>query len=266
LTDVNTLQEQKVELFGASVGVGDDAMNWVGAFSFNEVPVLCVDVAHGHHDMVVDLLKRITKEKKDKFREIIAGNVCTAEAALDLGKAGATIVKVGVGPGSHCTTRLVTGHGVPQLSAIAECVMALNAEPGLEHVEVIADGGLRSSGDMAKAFAAGASYVMSGRLFAGCDETPTAYETIDGRRCKVYRGSASYEVQTARGDKTSIIVEGVATRVAANGPTASVMEELAGGLKSAFSYCGVDNMIDFQDHAQFIHVTGNGLQEAKSEV
>ncbi len=252
-----------------SVGINQDSNELLEVALANQVILFCVDVAHGHHTGVAERIKQIKIYTKSYGgATVIAGNVATREGALYLADAGADIIKVGVGPGSHCTTRVVTGHGMPQLTAVSIVHGALvdwwlnNGDIKLPQIEVIADGGIRNSGDIAKAFAAGADYVMLGRLLAGCEETPVDTIFHNGRHSKVYRGMASFEAQKSRGrsDK-KIISEGVRSIIPLSGSVADVIGELRGGLASACSYTGALNIAEFKEKAKFIRVTHNSYIE-----
>lgn len=240
-----------------SVGVNNDSNDLISCALDNRCFAFCVDVAHGHHasvrDRVIELRERI-RGVTHHTPIIIAGNVATPMGVLYLADAGADIIKVGIGPGSHCTTRIVTGHGVPQLTAVANCVDA--AKTYIERrVEIIADGGIRNSGDIAKAFAAGADYVMLGKLLAGSTEAPgdISFDRQRGQNVKFYRGMASFSAQKSIGKDRA--PEGVASVIPATGPVAATLSNLADGLRSALSYTGADNLGDFKRLARFIRVT-----------
>lgn len=241
-----------------SIGINRDSDELMMAAIQAAVSVYTIDVAHGHHKGVIERTKQLralTSHIHDV--QIIAGNVVTREGVRDLARAGAHIIKVGVGPGSLCTTRIVTGHGFPQLSAILLCKEAAEAEG----VEIIADGGIRNSGDIAKALAAGADYVMIGKLLAGADESPgEKMRTVNGA-VKQYRGMASREAQTAakRAERTP---EGVVTTIPSIGPVETVIKALSGGLASALSYSGANSIKEFKEKAQFIRVTHNSYIES----
>lgn len=240
-----------------SIGINKDSDDLMMAAIQAAVSIYTIDVAHGHHKGVIERIKQLrglTSHLKDI--EIIAGNVVMPDGVKDLVEAGATIIKVGVGPGSMCTTRVITGHGFPQLSAILQCSEAAKRYG----VELIADGGIRNSGDIAKAIAAGADYVMVGKLFAGCDEAPGDKILRNGSAVKQYRGMASREAQDAakRAQRTP---EGVATQVKATGPLEPIMNNLKGGLASALSYSGAHNIKEFKKNAKFIRVTHNSYIE-----
>lgn len=240
--------------FIASIGV-DDFIDRLRLYQAQGIEVICIDVAHGDHGKVRHLLNYIKYHYKDYFT-VIAGNVCTEGGALRLAKWGADIIKVGVGPGSHCTTRVVTGHGVPQVTAIKKIDLGLGLN-GLRHkTKIIADGGIRNSGDIAKALAVGADYVMIGKLLAGTAEAPSEAVMRPGGLKKVYRGSASYEAQVQRRDKRTIIAEGVQSEIPYVGTVDQVLTKLSNGLKSACSYTGAHNLDEFKKKAKFIEVSG----------
>jgi IMP dehydrogenase len=251
---------------GAAVGVGPDADDRAAALAEAGADVLVVDTAHGHSRNVVEMVRRL---KRQWDGDVIAGNIATAEAAVALIDAGADAIKVGVGPGSICTTRVVAGVGVPQVSAIYDCARA--AEP--HGVPVIGDGGLSSSGDVAKAIAAGADTVMSGGLLAGTDEAPGDVILAGGERFKQYRGMGSLGAMKARGfskdryfqgdveDVDKLVPEGVEGRVPYKGPVANVLHQLVGGLRQSMGYCGAATIEDMKS-AEFIRITGAGLRES----
>jgi IMP dehydrogenase len=244
----------------ASHGLSDDemfpllhgAMN--GAFD-----AICLDVAHGDHNRMIDRIKEIRQSLP--HLDIIAGNVATGEAAIRLFHAGANIIKVGIGPGSVCSTRIMTGHGIPQLSAILDVVQALSFTSQVPRPQVIADGGIRNSGDIVKALAAGADAVMLGSLLAGTDEAPGDIIHRDGNAYKTYRGMASYEVQKEKRSQRKPRVEGVSVTVPYRGPVHTILENLKGGIASGLSYSGARTISDFQLKAEFTVITSNGVKE-----
>lgn len=240
-----------------SLGINGDSDELLEVALTQKVKHYCIDVAHGHHIGVIERIQDVRQStRKLEDVVIIAGNVATREGVEDLALAGADIIKVGIGPGSHCTTRIVTGHGVPQLSALIECV----DEAKTHGVEIIADGGIRNSGDIAKAIAAGANYVMLGRLLAGCDESPCPIiRNKAGDKVKLYRGMASYSAQKSR-NKTRA-PEGVLSYVKVSGPAEGVLINLRDGLCSALSYTAASNVPEFQEKACFIRVTHNSYIE-----
>ena len=250
----------------AATGVGEDGLKRARALVAAEVDVIVVDTAHGHSAGVlraVETIKRMSNEI-----QVVAGNIATPDAARALIEAGADAVKIGIGPGSICTTRIVAGVGVPQLTAVLECAAAAR-EAG---VPAIADGGIRTSGDIAKAIAAGADAVMMGGLFAGTDEAPGEVFLYQGRSYKSYRGMGSLGAM-ARGsadryfqaevqDSLKLVPEGVEGRVGYKGPVGNVIHQLVGGLKSAMGYTGNRTIADMQTNAQFRRITNAGLRES----
>jgi IMP dehydrogenase len=248
---------------GAAVGVHQ--LDRVDALVDAEVDVIVVDTAHGHSENVIRTVEAIRRRYDI---DIIAGNIATAEAARDLIAAGADAVKVGIGPGSICTTRVVTGVGVPQLTAIANAVSA--AHP--QGVPVISDGGVRHSGDIAKAIAMGASSVMLGSLFAGLDESPGEIIIHGGRRFKTYRGMGSHGAMSAGSadrygqdsvsESRKLVPEGVEGRVPYRGQLAEFVYQMVGGLRSAMGYCGCKTIDELREHARFVRVSGAALVES----
>jgi IMP dehydrogenase len=250
----------------AAVGVGTDARERAAALVDAEVDALVVDTAHGHSHGVLEVVRRI---KGDHDVEVIAGNIATAEAAEALLDAGADCLKTGVGPGSICTTRVVAGVGVPQVTAVAD-VASVAADEG---VPVIADGGITSSGDVAKAIAAGADTVMLGSMLAGTDESPGAVLVVQGERFKEYRGMGSLGAMKARSfskdryfqgdveDVAELVPEGIEGRVPYKGPLGPIVHQLVGGLRQAMGYCGAPTIEELK-HARFVRITGAGLRES----
>jgi IMP dehydrogenase len=252
-------------LVGAAIGPGKDRVERATALVEAGVDVLCVDTAHGHH---VDVAKTVADMKKRFPKvQIVAGNVATGDATRALIDAGADAVKVGIGPGSICTTRVVAGVGVPQITAIADCAEAAD----VHGVPIIADGGIKFSGDIAKAFAAGASTVMAGSLFAGTDEAPGHLVLYQGRSYKVYRGMGSVGAMR-RGSKDrygqsgaadeKLVPEGIEGRVPHRGSLSKILFQLVGGLRSAMGYTGCGTIEELRNKAQFIRMTGQGLRES----
>jgi IMP dehydrogenase len=250
----------------AAVGTGDEALARAEALFDAEVDVLVVDTAHGHSQKVIDAVGKV--RKLSNYTQVIAGNVATAEAARALIDAGADAVKVGIGPGSICTTRIVAGVGVPQLTAIMD-TSAVCREAG---VPVIADGGIKFSGDLAKAIAAGANVAMIGSLFAGTDESPGEVFLYNGRSYKSYRGMGSVGAM-ARGsadryfqqevkDTLKLVPEGIEGQVPYKGPLGAVVHQLVGGLKAAMGYTGSQTIEDLQANARFVKITNAGLRES----
>jgi IMP dehydrogenase len=261
-------QDEKGRLrVGAAVGVGSDALERAERLVDAGVDLLVVDTAHGHSRAVLDVVKQITGAFPV---DVIAGNVATADAVDALVGAGADGVKAGVGPGSICTTRVVAGVGVPQVTATYDCAVAA-ARHG---ATVIADGGIQYSGDVAKAIAAGADTVMLGGLLAGVDESPGEVVLHQGERYKEYRGMGSMGAMKARSyskdryfqgdviDTDKLVPEGIEGRVAYKGPVANVLFQLVGGLRAAMGYCGAPTIADLQRTARFVRITGAGLRES----
>ena len=251
---------------GAAVGVGPDAWERAGALVDAGVDVLVVDTAHGHSASVPEMVRRI---KLELDVEVVAGNVATAEGTEALIDAGADAVKIGVGPGASCTTRVVAGVGVPQVTAIYE-----SAQVAAQHdVPLIADGGLASSGDIAKALAAGADSVMTGSILAGTDEAPGDVIFQQGERFKEYRGMGSLGAMRARGssrdryfqgdveDVEKLVPEGIEGRVPYKGPVTAILHQLVGGVRQAMGYCGAAT-IEEMKRAQFVRITAAGLRES----
>jgi len=252
-------------MVGAAVGVGGDTMDRVQALVNAQVDVICVDTAHGHSRGVLDTVRAV----KDAFPDlqVIGGNVATGAAALALADAGADAIKVGVGPGSICTTRIVAGVGVPQLTAIFNASQAVKARG----IPVIADGGIRYTGDIAKALVAGASTIMAGSLFAGVEEAPGETVIYQGRKFKIYRGMGSIGAmqlgskdryfQGDEADANKLVPEGIEGRVSYKGNLAEVMVQYIGGLRAGMGYCGAATIPDLQK-AEMIKITNNGILES----
>jgi IMP dehydrogenase len=252
---------------GAAVGVGTDALERAAALVEAEVDVLVVDTAHGHSHGVLDVVRRI---KGAHDVEIVAGNVATGDGALALVDAGADAVKLGVGPGSICTTRVVAGVGVPQVTAVYDAAQALSGHD----VPVIADGGVRNSGDIAKAIAAGADAVMLGSMLAGTDEAPGEVIVVQGERFKEYRGMGSLGAMKARSfskdryfqgdveDVDKLVPEGIEGRVPYKGPLAPIVHQVVGGLRQSMGYCGAATIEEMKTRTRFTRITPAGLQES----
>ncbi|SDY36113.1 IMP dehydrogenase [Thermoactinomyces sp. DSM 45892] len=250
-------------LVGAAVGVSKDTMRRVEALVKAEVDAVVVDTAHGHSMGVLETVRKLRDLYPDLT--IIAGNVATGDGTRDLIEAGASVVKVGIGPGSICTTRVVAGIGVPQVTAIYDCA-SVAREYG---VPVIADGGIRYSGDIVKAISAGASAVMLGSIFAGTEEAPGDTEIYQGRRFKVYRGMGSIGAMEAgskdryfQENERKLVPEGIEGRVPYKGPLVDTTYQLVGGLRSGMGYCGAATILDLQNHSRFIRITSASLRES----
>jgi len=250
-------------LVGAAVGVTADALKRVEALVKAQVDVVVLDTAHGHSKGVIDTVKMI----KTKYPEldIIAGNVATAEATRELYEAGADVVKVGIGPGSICTTRVVAGVGVPQITAIYDCASVARKYGKT----IIADGGIKLSGDIVKALAAGGHVVMLGSLLAGVTESPGETEIFQGRRFKVYRGMGSVAAMEKgskdryfQEDNKKFVPEGIEGRLPYKGPLADTIYQLIGGLRSGMGYCGAKDLEFLRENSQFVRMTGAGLKES----
>jgi IMP dehydrogenase len=253
---------------GAAVGIRENTLDRVKALVEADVDVVAVDTAHGHSKAVLDMVRSIKKVYPDL--QVIAGNVATPEAVRDLIEAGADCVKVGIGPGSICTTRIVAGVGMPQLTAIINCA----EEAAKTNTPIIADGGVKYSGDIAKALAAGADAVMIGSIFAGTDESPGETVLYEGRKFKTYRGMGSLGAmsepegssdryfQDASKESKKYVPEGIEGRIPAKGQLDEVVYQLIGGLKSAMGYCGVSSIEDLRTKTQFVRITSAGLRES----
>lgn len=250
-------------LCGAAVGITANVLDRVSALVAVKVDVVVLDSAHGHSENVLRCVKMIKEAYPDL--QIIAGNVATGEATKDLIEAGADAVKVGIGPGSICTTRVVAGIGVPQISAVMNCY-AVAKEYG---VPIIADGGIKYSGDLTKAVAAGGSVCMMGSMFAGCDESPGTFELYQGRKYKVYRGMGSIAAMENgskdryfQTDAKKLVPEGVEGRVAYRGMVEDTVFQLLGGLRSGMGYCGAQNIRILQETGRFVKITAASLKES----
>ncbi|OGJ10707.1 IMP dehydrogenase, partial [Candidatus Nomurabacteria bacterium RIFOXYC2_FULL_36_19] len=251
---------------GAAVGVTSDTLDRVRALFQNGVDVVAIDTAHGHSKGVIDMLKKIKKEFPKL--EVIVGNIATGEAAKDLIKAGADAVKVGIGPGSICTTRVIAGVGYPQFSAVYEVASAIKGSG----VPIIADGGIRHTGDVGKALAAGASSIMAGSLFAGVEESPGETIIFESRKYKTYRGMGSIEAmkqgskdryfQDAEDDIKKLVPEGIVGRVSFKGGLSEIIYQLVGGLRAGMGYCGSKDIKTLQKKAKFVKITQSGIEES----
>jgi IMP dehydrogenase len=253
---------------GAAVGTGADTMKRVAALREVGVDVIIVDTAHGHSSGVIQMVREIKQTWRDQ--QIIGGNIVTADAALALVEAGADGVKVGIGPGSICTTRVVAGVGVPQITAVANVAAALK-DSG---VPLIADGGIRFSGDIAKALVAGANSVMCGGMFAGTEESPGEVELYQGASYKSYRGMGSLGAmsqahgskdryfQDATAELEKLVPEGVEGRVPYKGSIVTILHQLAGGLRAAMGYTGCRTIEEMRTRPQFVRITNAGVRES----
>lgn len=260
----NAAKDSKGRLLaGAAVGVSNDTNDRVAALVEAGVDVIVVDTAHGHSKGVIDTVRDLRQTYPDL--NIIAGNIATGEATKALIEAGADIIKVGIGPGSICTTRVVAGIGVPQITAVHDCATVAREY----NIPVIADGGIKFSGDIPKAIAAGAHAVMLGSLLAGVSESPGEFEIFQGRRFKVYRGMGSIEAMKAgskdryfQENEQKLVPEGIEGRVPYKGSLADSVHQLLGGLRAGMGYCGTPTIDDLINHSQFVRITGAGLRES----
>ncbi|KAE9631375.1 IMP dehydrogenase [Defluviitalea raffinosedens] len=250
-------------LVGAAVGVTADVLDRVAKLVEAKVDVIVIDTAHGHSQGVLDTVKKVKSAYPEL--QVIAGNVATGEATKALIEAGADAVKVGIGPGSICTTRVIAGVGVPQITAIYDCAEA--AKP--YGIPVIADGGIKYSGDIVKAIAAGASVTMMGSLFAGCEESPGETELYQGRKYKVYRGMGSLAAMEKgskdryfQQDAKKLVPEGVEGRVPYKGSVEDSVYQLMGGLRAGMGYCGTRTIDELRENGRFVQITGAGLKES----
>ncbi|MFC7370843.1 IMP dehydrogenase [Fictibacillus iocasae] len=250
-------------LVGAAVGVTKDAATRVEKLVQSGVDAIVIDTAHGHSEGVLQKVKEIRGLYPDLT--IIAGNVATPEATRDLINAGASVVKVGIGPGSICTTRIIAGVGVPQVTAVYDCA----TEARKYGIPVIADGGIKYSGDIVKALASGGHAVMLGSLLAGVSESPGDREIYQGRQFKVYRGMGSVgAMERGSSDRyfqennKKLVPEGIEGRVPYKGPLSDTLYQLVGGIRSGMGYCGTETIEDLQNNAQFVRITGAGLRES----
>jgi len=250
-------------LCGAAVGISKDTMDRTEALVNAGIDVLVVDSAHGHHINIIEAVRKIRTAYPELT--IIAGNVATGDATRDLIEAGASVVKVGIGPGSICTTRVIAGIGVPQITAIYDCATVAREY----NVPVIADGGIKYSGDITKAIASGASAIMIGSLFAGTAESPGETEIFQGRSFKVYRGMGSLGAMKEgskdryfQENENKLVPEGIEGRVPYKGPLADTVHQLLGGLRAGMGYCGTASLEELKNDTQFVRITGSGLRES----
>jgi len=260
----NSAKDQNGRLLaGAAVGITADTLERVEALKEAKVDLITVDTAHGHSADVIEMVRKIKAKHPDL--QVVAGNVASAEAVRDLIDVGADCVKVGIGPGSICTTRVIAGVGVPQLSAIIEC----SKEARKHGIPIIADGGIKFSGDITKAIAAGANVVMIGSLLAGTEESPGETELYQGRRFKVYRGMGSMGAMASGGkdryfqdDAKKFVPEGVEGRVPYKGNLSDTVYQLVGGLRAGMGYCGTPDIETLKNNGRFVRITGAGLIES----
>ena len=260
----NAAKDQQGRLLcGAAVGISKDTMDRAEALVQSGIDVLVVDSAHGHHINIIEAVRKLRATYPDLT--IIAGNVATGDATRDLIEAGASVVKVGIGPGSICTTRVIAGIGVPQITAIYDCATVAREF----NIPIIADGGIKYSGDITKAIASGASAIMIGSLFAGTAESPGETEIFQGRSFKVYRGMGSLGAMKEgskdryfQENENKLVPEGIEGRVPYKGPLADTVHQLLGGLRSGMGYCGTSSLDELKNDTQFVRITGSGLRES----
>ena len=250
-------------LVGAAIGISKDTFDRAEALVNAGVDLITVDSAHGHHINIIESVRKL-RELYPQLT-IVAGNVATGDATRELIEAGASVVKVGIGPGSICTTRVIAGIGVPQVTAIYDCAAVAREY----NIPIIADGGIKYSGEITKAIAAGASAVMLGSMFAGTEESPGEAEIYQGRRFKAYRGMGSLAAMKQgskdryfQDDDKKLVPEGIEGRVAYKGPLADTIHQLIGGLRSGMGYCGTASLQELANDTQFIRITGAGLRES----
>lgn len=250
-------------LVGAAIGISKDTFDRAEALVKAGVDLITVDSAHGHHINIIESVRKL-RELYPQLT-IVAGNVATGDATRELIEAGASVVKVGIGPGSICTTRVIAGIGVPQVTAIYDCAAVAREY----NIPIIADGGIKYSGEITKAIAAGASAVMLGSMFAGTEESPGEAEIYQGRRFKAYRGMGSLAAMKQgskdryfQDDDKKLVPEGIEGRVAYKGPLADTIHQLIGGLRSGMGYCGTASLQELANDTQFIRITGAGLRES----
>jgi len=263
--EVQKVKKKKL-LVGAAIGTNQEDLDRAQSLEDNGVDLIVIDTAHGHSKKVLDILSKI--KKKNSKIPICVGNVATGEAAKKLYNSGADIIKVGIGPGSICTTRMVSGIGVPQITAIMEVKKTLNKRK----VKIISDGGIKFSGDIGKALAAGADAIMMGSIFAGTDESPGKKFKVNGKIYKTYRGmgsigamssgSANRYFQENYKDKSKFIPEGVEGRVEYKGSVSKIIYQLQGGLKSSMGYIGAKNLKEIKKRAKFVKITKAGFYES----
>lgn len=250
-------------LCGAGVGITQNMLERVDALVHAHVDVIVLDSAHGHSKNIIEAVRKVKQTYPDL--QVIAGNIATAAAAIDLIEAGADAIKVGIGPGSICTTRVVAGIGVPQMTAVMECYDAAKSYG----IPIIADGGIKYSGDMTKALAGGANVCMMGSMFAGCDEAPGTFELYQGRKYKVYRGMGSIAAMENgskdryfQEDAKKLVPEGVEGRVAYKGSVEDTIFQLIGGIRSGMGYCGCPTISDLHENAKFVKISAASLKES----
>lgn len=267
-----SLDKQGRLLCGAAIGVKEEDMNRARALVKEGVDLLVVDIAHGHSELCIRMVKRLKEDPLTKNVDILAGNIATPEGARDLIAAGADGLKIGVGPGSICITRMVAGSGVPQLSAVMACAKEARKLSG-GTIPCMADGGIKTPGDISKAIAAGASCVMLGNMLAGTDEAPGRTFTKDGRKVKIIRGMAGLGANVSKAERerrnnedvfSELVPEGVEGSIPVRGPVKPILYQLVGGLRSGMSYCGAKTIEEMHEKARFIRMSAAGARESAS--
>lgn len=258
---VTDLKSETGSVIAAAIGTGREHILRARCLAHVGIDILCIDVAHGHHVAVRETLDALRSESTFDNIHIMAGNIATAKAVYDLAKWGAHSIRVGIGGGSICSTRVQTGHGVPTLQSVMDCAFAAD-DCG---VKLIADGGIRNSGDIVKSFAAGADFVMLGSLLAGSHEAPGRIITMGDRKYKEYRGMASAEAQMDWRGRTASL-EGVSSMIPYKGPVAPIVEQIENGIRSGFSYSGARTLSQFQATAEMIQQTPAGQLESSTHI
>lgn len=258
---VSDVKNDNNAIVGAAVGTGPEAAIRTQALLATGADVICVDVAHGHHSLVRETLRILSPITKARGAHLMAGNVATPEAVFELGSWGADSVRIGIGGGSICSTRIQTGHGMPTFQSILDCAQAADAAD----VKLIADGGIKNSGDIVKSFAAGADCVMLGSILAGTDECPGQTVSMNGQKYKEYRGMASAEAQLSWRGRTSSL-EGVASMLPYRGSVIPVLQQLDNGIRSGFSYTGARTMEEFYTKCELIEQTPAGQLESSTHI
>jgi len=251
---------------GAAVGVTGDFEERTRELIEAGVDLICIDVAHGDHILTKAAIEKIKPLLQERSVHLMAGNIATGNALLNLADWGVDSVRIGIGGGSICSTRIQTGHGIPNLTALVDCVETWNrVRPDKKRPMLVIDGGIKNAGDMVKAFALGADAIMCGSILAGTDETPGEVLDVNGKKVKQYRGMASREAQNSwRG--TSSAPEGISAVIPHKGSVTEIMEDLAGNIRSGFSYSGAKNLCDLRENAQFIRQTGAGMVESSTHI
>ena len=251
---------------GAAVGVSGDFLERTEALLEAGVDLVCVDVAHGDHIMTKDALQKLKPILQEKSVHLMAGNIATGNALLNLADWGADSVRIGIGGGSICSTRIQTGHGIPNLTALLDCVETWErVRPQQKRPMLVIDGGIKTAGDMVKALALGADAIMCGSMLAGTDESPGEVLDVSGKKVKQYRGMASREAQhNWRG--TSSAPEGISTIIPYKGSVLDIMDDIAGNIRSGFSYSGAKNLCELRENAQFVRQTGAGQVESSTHI